>query len=107
MHRSSTRVTDASTLMLAAMHFEGCLGQRFKAHRFVIKNCGFPRRSDFFMARMVKCKKLGQELPGLTYKPWPNELGQRVYENISQEAWGQWLEHFKRIMNEYRLNPAD
>ncbi len=59
------------------------------------------------MARMVFCKKLGKELPGLGYKPFNNELGQRIYESISQEAWKMWLEHFKMIMNEYRLSPAD
>ena len=59
------------------------------------------------MARMVHCKKLGRELPGMTFKPFPNELGQRIYENISQEAWKMWLEHFKMILNEYRLSPTD
>ncbi|HET6437031.1 MAG TPA: oxidative damage protection protein [Anaeromyxobacter sp.] len=59
------------------------------------------------MARTVLCKKLGRELPGLTQKPFPNELGQRIYDGISQEAWGMWLEHFKLILNEYRLSPAD
>src|SRR5438067_5608739 len=55
------------------------------------------------MPRMVKCAKLGKELPGLEFKPWNNELGQRIYESISQDAWKMWLEHFKMIMNEYRL----
>ncbi len=59
------------------------------------------------MARTVLCKKLGKELPGLTFKPWNNELGQRVYDGISLDAWKMWLEHFKMIMNEYRLSPAD
>lgn len=59
------------------------------------------------MARTVMCKKLGQELPGMTYKPFKNELGQRIYDNISQDAWKLWLEHFKLILNEYRLTPAD
>jgi Fe-S cluster biosynthesis and repair protein YggX len=65
-----------------------------------------PRR-ERAMARMVHCKKLGRELPGMTFKPFPNELGQRIYENISQEAWKMWLEHFKMVMNEFRLSPAD
>ncbi len=56
---------------------------------------------------MVMCKKLGKELPGLGFKPFPNELGQRIFDNISQEAWKMWLEYFKMIMNEYRLSPAD
>ena len=59
------------------------------------------------MARMVMCKKLGKELPGLDVKPWPNELGQRIYDSISKDAWKMWTEHFKMIMNEYRLSPAD
>ena len=59
------------------------------------------------MARMVSCKKLGKELPGLTFKPFKNELGDRIYENISQDAWKMWLEHFKMVLNEYRLSPTD
>ena len=59
------------------------------------------------MARMVKCRKLGKELPGLSFKPFPNALGQRIFDEISQDAWKLWLEHFKMIMNEYRLSPAD
>ncbi len=59
------------------------------------------------MARMVKCRKLGKELPGMSFKPFPNELGQRIFDEVSQDAWKLWLEHFKMIMNEYRLSPAD
>ena len=59
------------------------------------------------MARMVMCKKLGKELPGLGFKPFPNELGQRIYDSVSAEAWKLWLEHFKMILNEYRLAPGD
>ena len=59
------------------------------------------------MARMVQCRKLGRELPGLGFKPFPNDLGQRIFDSVSQEAWRMWLEHFKMIMNEYRLSPAD
>ena len=56
------------------------------------------------MSRMVKCVKLGKELPGIAYKPFDNELGQRIYDNVSQEAWKMWLEHSKMIVNEYRLD---
>ena len=59
------------------------------------------------MARMVNCKKLGRELPGLSFKPFQNELGQKIYDNISAEAWELWLEHFKMVLNEYRLAPGD
>ncbi len=57
--------------------------------------------------RMVKCRKLGKELPGLSFKPFPNELGQRIYDSISQDAWKLWLEHFKMVLNEFRLAPGD
>ena len=60
---------------------------------------------DSMPARMVLCKKLQRELPGLETSPWPGELGQRVYENISAEAWKMWEERMKMILNEYRLLP--
>jgi Fe-S cluster biosynthesis and repair protein YggX len=53
---------------------------------------------------MVKCAKLGQELPGMVYKPFNNDLGQRIYDSVSQEAWKQWIEASKMIVNEYRLD---
>lgn len=57
--------------------------------------------------RMVKCVKLGKELPGLDRAPWKGELGQRIYNNVSKEAWRTWVEHSKMLMNEFRLNPLD
>jgi Fe-S cluster biosynthesis and repair protein YggX len=57
--------------------------------------------------RMVKCVKLGRELPGLDRAPWKGELGQRIYDNVSKEAWRAWVEHSKMLMNEFRLNPLD
>jgi Fe-S cluster biosynthesis and repair protein YggX len=56
------------------------------------------------MPRMVKCAKLGQELPAIVYKPFNNELGQRIYDSISQDAWRQWIEFSKMMVNEYRLD---
>ena len=56
-------------------------------------------------SRTVMCKKLQRELPGLEAPPWPGALGQRVYENISLEAWKLWEERMKMILNEYRLMP--
>jgi Fe-S cluster biosynthesis and repair protein YggX len=53
---------------------------------------------------MVKCAKLHEELPGLPYKPFSDALGQRVYDTISQQAWQQWIEHSKKLVNEYRLD---
>jgi Fe-S cluster biosynthesis and repair protein YggX len=58
------------------------------------------------MPRLVKCSKLGQELPGMSYKPFNNELGQRIYDNVSQKAWMMWLEFSTRIVNEFRLDLA-
>ncbi len=56
------------------------------------------------MARMVKCVKMGKELPDMRWKPFEDELGQRLFENVSQEAWKMWLEHSKMLINEYRLD---
>ena len=55
--------------------------------------------------RMVRCVKFQKELPGLNEPPWPGELGQRIYENVSAEAWKMWEERMKMILNEYRLMP--
>jgi Fe-S cluster biosynthesis and repair protein YggX len=58
------------------------------------------------MPRLVKCAKLGKELPGIPYKPFNNDLGQRIYDSISMDAWRQWIEHSKMIVNEYRIDLA-
>ena len=55
--------------------------------------------------RMVFCVKLQSELPGLDSPPWPGALGQRIYDNISREAWEMWEERMKMILNEYKLLP--
>jgi len=49
------------------------------------------------------CAKLGKELDGMPFKPFDNELGQRIYDQISDDAWKAWLEHSKIIINEYQL----
>jgi Fe-S cluster biosynthesis and repair protein YggX len=54
--------------------------------------------------RMVKCIKLGEELPGLDSPPSPTELGRKVYENVSVQSWKEFLEHFKMVINEYHLD---
>jgi Fe-S cluster biosynthesis and repair protein YggX len=58
-------------------------------------------------ARMVMCVKFGKMMEGLDRVPWKGEIGQRIYDNVSKEAWKMWLEYSKMIMNEYRLNPLD
>jgi len=55
------------------------------------------------MARMVQCVKLGREAEGLDRSPYPGELGQRIFENVSKEAWQKWLGHQTMLINEYRL----
>ena len=55
------------------------------------------------MARMVQCVKLGREAEGLDRSPYPGELGQRIFENVSKEAWQKWLSHQTMLINEYRL----
>ena len=57
--------------------------------------------------RMVHCVKFDKDLPGLDRVPWKGELGKRVYENVSKDAWKRGVEYSKMVMNEYRLNPLD
>ena len=59
------------------------------------------------MARMVNCIKLKREAEGLDAPPYPGELGRRIFERVSKEAWKQWLDHQKTLVNENRLNLAD
>jgi Fe-S cluster biosynthesis and repair protein YggX len=59
------------------------------------------------MARMVKCVKLGREAEGLDFPPLPGELGKRIWENVSKEAWQLWQAQQTRLINENRLNLAD
>jgi Fe-S cluster biosynthesis and repair protein YggX len=55
--------------------------------------------------RKVFCVKFQRELPGLERAPWPGELGRRIYESVSVDAWKMWEERMKMILNEYRLLP--
>jgi Fe-S cluster biosynthesis and repair protein YggX len=59
------------------------------------------------MARMVNCVKLGREAEGMDFAPMPGALGKRLYENVSKEAWQQWIRHQTMLINENRLNLAD
>ncbi len=59
------------------------------------------------MSRKVQCVKMGEELDGLDFLPFPGELGQKVYDNISKEAWKQWLGQQTILINEYRLSSLD
>jgi Fe-S cluster biosynthesis and repair protein YggX len=55
------------------------------------------------MSRTVHCVLLGREAEGLDRPPYPGELGQRIYEEVSREAWQRWLGHQTMLINEYRL----
>ena len=59
------------------------------------------------MARMVNCVKLGREAEGMDFPPMPGELGKRLFDNVSKEAWQQWIRLQTMLINENRLNLAD
>ncbi len=59
------------------------------------------------MTRIVHCVKLQRDAEGLAFAPWPGELGRRIYDNVSKEAWQSWLAHQTMLINENRLNPLD
>ena len=59
------------------------------------------------MSRTVNCIILKAEAEGLDYAPYPGDLGQRIYDNVSKEAWQRWLGHQTMLINEYRLTPIE
>lgn len=59
------------------------------------------------MTRTVKCVKLQKECPALERQPYPGELGERIFNEVSQEAWDMWLAHQTMLINEYRLSMVD
>ena len=59
------------------------------------------------MARTVHCKKLKKELPGLDMPPFPGPKGEEIYNNVSKEAWQEWMTHQTTLINEMRLNMMD
>ncbi len=59
------------------------------------------------MTRMVQCIKLGKEAEGLDFPPYPGELGKKIWEGVSKEAWAAWIKHQTMLVNENRLNLAD
>ncbi len=59
------------------------------------------------MPRTVQCVLLKQEAPGLDRPPYPGDLGKRIYENVSKQAWQKWVTHQTMLINEYRLTPVD
>ena len=59
------------------------------------------------MPRTVQCLVLKREAPGLDRPPYPGELGKRIFESVSKEAWASWLKHQTMLINEYRLTPIE
>lgn len=59
------------------------------------------------MPRMVQCVVLGRPAEGLDYAPYPGELGKRIYQQVSKEAWQRWVAHQTMLINEYRLTPIE
>ena len=59
------------------------------------------------MSRTVNCVLLGKEAEGLDYAPYPGELGQKIYDSVSKEAWQRWVAHQTMLINEYRLTPIE
>ncbi len=59
------------------------------------------------MTRTVMCAHLHREAEGLGFAPYPGELGKRIFDNVSKEAWSQWLAHQTMLINENRLSPLD
>ena len=59
------------------------------------------------MGRTVQCVKLGREAEGLDRPVYPGDLGKRIFDNVSKEAWQLWLRHQTMLINEYRLTPVD
>jgi Fe-S cluster biosynthesis and repair protein YggX len=56
---------------------------------------------------MVNCVKLGREAEGLERPTYPGDLGQRIFDNVSKEAWQMWLKQQTMLINEYRLSPIN
>lgn len=59
------------------------------------------------MARTVHCIKLNKDADGLDFAPYPGELGKKIFDNVSKEAWAEWMKHQTMLVNENRLNLAD
>lgn len=59
------------------------------------------------MTRMIQCAYLKREAQGLERPPYPGELGKRIYQSISKEAWARWMQHQTMLINEYRLTPIE
>jgi Fe-S cluster biosynthesis and repair protein YggX/rhodanese-related sulfurtransferase len=86
-------------------HSHGDHGHDHSTHANTLHDPGANRFAS--SRRTVMCAKLGKELPGLKRRPYPGPLGERIYNEISADAWAAWVEHCKMILNEYRIHSAD
>mgnify|MGYP000541228338 CR=1 FL=1 len=68
---------------------------------------GFEPAVSSFEESAAIYRELGREAEGLDFPPYPGELGKRLYENVSKEAWAGWVRHQTMLLNEYRLTPVD
>ena len=59
------------------------------------------------MSRLINCIKLKKEAEGLDFQPVPGDIGKKIWDNVSKEAWNQWIQHQTMLVNEYRLNLSD
>jgi len=59
------------------------------------------------MERLVNCVKLGKEAEGMDFPPYPGDLGKKIYDSVSRDAWQLWLSQQTMLINEYRLSLAD
>ena len=63
------------------------------------------RETVYRMAHRVFCARYKQEMDGLDEAPFDSDFGHKIYNNVSRKAWGEWIEHQKMLLNEYRLQP--
>lgn len=69
--------------------------------------CEIKRLERYLMARTVFCVKLKKEAEGLDFPPYPGEMGKKIFENVSKQAWAEWLKHQTMLVNENRLSLVD
>ena len=113
-HRAALRADDAHRALLHQARLQAGDGRRPAADAAEHVQLAAPLAGadqdplgERKMARMVQCVKLGREAEGLEFPPVPGELGKRIWENVSKEAWAGWLKHQTMLVNENRLNLAD
>jgi tRNA 5-methylaminomethyl-2-thiouridine biosynthesis bifunctional protein len=98
---------EASLLLMDAFWKPGPQRERQRFQLHIRISSFLPVFLEPSMARTVNCIKLGREAEGLDFPPYPGELGKRIYESVSKEAWAAWLKQQTMLVNENRLNLAD